>query len=154
MFSISVISVIRLISITKLDFTDPTYTLLDPILWTVLEPQLAIICANMPFFKTIIAAFAPAMGSSADRKYGNSSERTFNRLGPKSVNNGTYSMDALDTKTHTVQVGNDFETKLASADVESVSSDEQRLATNAGPYGISVTQKFDVHYENSSVRKQ
>jgi hypothetical protein len=28
------------------------------------------------------------------------------------------------------------------------------LATNAGPYGISVTQKFDVHYENSSVRKQ
>ncbi|KAJ5985954.1 hypothetical protein N7499_007754 [Penicillium canescens] len=38
------------------------------------------ICANMPFFKTIIAAFAPAMGSSADWKYGNSSERTFNRL--------------------------------------------------------------------------
>ncbi|OQD82067.1 hypothetical protein PENANT_c023G10556 [Penicillium antarcticum] len=33
---ISVISVVRLISITKLDFTDPTYTLLDPILWTVL----------------------------------------------------------------------------------------------------------------------
>ncbi|KAJ5301313.1 hypothetical protein N7508_006176 [Penicillium antarcticum] len=128
---ISVISVVRLISITKLDFTDPTYTLLDPILWTVLEPQLAIVCANMPFFKTIIAAIAPAMGSSADRN-----------------------MDALGTKTHTVQVNNNFDSKLAKTDVESVSSDEQRLATHAGPYGISVTRKFDVHYENSSMRKQ
>ncbi|OQD82086.1 hypothetical protein PENANT_c023G05222 [Penicillium antarcticum] len=108
----------------------------------------------MPFFKTIIAAIAPAMGSSADRKYGNSSERTFNRLGLKSVNNGTYSMDALGTKTHTVQVNNNFDSKLAKTDVESVSSDEQRLATHAGPYGISVTRKFDVHYENSSMRKQ
>ncbi|KAJ5131945.1 hypothetical protein N7448_006103 [Penicillium atrosanguineum] len=151
---ISVISIIRLISIYKLNFDDPTYTLLDPIMWTVLEPQLAIICANMPFFKTIIAAFAPAMGSSADRKYGPgvSSGRTFDRLG-HSENNGTYSMDPLDTKTHTVNVGHSFDSsKTANADVESVSSEEQRLASNASPYGINVIQKFDVEYEKASVR--
>ncbi|KAJ6091235.1 hypothetical protein N7467_003204 [Penicillium canescens] len=69
------------------------------------------ICANMPFFETFIAAFAPAMGSSAD-----------------------WNMVAQDTSTHTVQVG-------------------QYLASNAGPYGISVTQKFDVHCENLSLQK-
>jgi hypothetical protein len=124
-------------------------------MWTVLEPQLAIICANMPFFKTIIAAFVPAMGSTSDRKYGPgaSSERTFDRLG-HSANNGTfYNMDALDTKTHTVKVGNDFDSsKMANADIESVSSDEQRLSSNASPYGISVVQKFDVEYENAMMR--
>ncbi|KAJ5684618.1 uncharacterized protein N7477_000963 [Penicillium maclennaniae] len=151
---ISVISIIRLISIYKLNFEDPTYTMLDPIMWTVLEPQLAIICANMPFFKTIIAAFAPAMGSSSDRKYGAgvSSGRTFDRLG-YSANHETYNMDPLDTKTHTVNVGHDFgSSKTANADVESVSSDEQRLAAHAGPYGISVIQKFDVEYEKASMR--
>ncbi|KAJ6131223.1 hypothetical protein N7523_001683 [Penicillium sp. IBT 18751x] len=151
---ISVISIIRLISIYKLDFEDPTYTMLDPIMWTVLEPQLAIICANMPFFKTIIAAFAPAMGSSSDRKYGPgvSSGRTFDRLG-YSANHETYNMDPLDTKTHTVNVGHDFDSsKTANADIESVSSDEQRLASHAGPYGISVIQKFDVEYEKTSMR--
>ncbi|KAJ5548511.1 hypothetical protein N7513_005745 [Penicillium frequentans] len=153
---ISIISIIRLISIYKLDFEDPTFTLLDPIMWTVLEPQLAIICANMPFFKTIIAAIAPGMGSTADRKYGRSSERTFDRLGQQSATNGNYSMDPLDAKTHTVKVGNDFEsTEMINVDVKSVSSEEeQRLASNAGPYGISVVQKFDVEYENASIRKQ
>jgi hypothetical protein len=130
----SILSIIRLISIYKLDFEDPTFTLLDPIMWTVLESQLAIICANMPFFKTIIAAIAPSLGSTADRKYGRSTERTFDRLG-QSATNGNYSMDPLDTKTHTVKVGNDFDsTKMINVDVKSVNSDEeQRLASNAGP---------------------
>ncbi|KAJ5639974.1 uncharacterized protein N7484_007836 [Penicillium longicatenatum] len=147
--------IIRLISIYKLDFEDPTFTLLDPIMWTVLEPQLAIICANMPFFKTIIAAIAPSLGSTADRKYGRSSERTFDRLG-QSATNGNYSMDPLDTKTHTVKVGNDFDsTEMINVEVKSVNSDEeQRLASNAGPYGISVVQKFDVEYEKASIRKR
>lgn len=125
-------------------------------MWTVLEPQLAIICANMPFFKTIIAAIAPGLGSTADRKYGRSSERTFDRLGQQSAIHGNYSMDPLDKKTHTVKVGNDFDsTEMINMDVTSANSDEeQRLASNPGPYGISVVQKFDVEYEKASIRKR
>ncbi|KAJ5771906.1 hypothetical protein N7520_002435 [Penicillium odoratum] len=123
-------------------------------MWTVLEPQQAITCANMAFFKTT-SLIAPGMASSTSRRYGRSSERTFDRFGQQSVTNGDYySMEPLDRRTNTVEDFTNFESaKVVNADVKSISSYEQRLASNAGPYGISFVQKFDVEYADASVGK-
>lgn len=134
-----------MVSLAKLDFEDPTKSLLLVILWSVIEPELAIICANMPFLKTIVAAWAPGLGSSIDRKYGVSSTKTFEHLGTNGES--SHRMDNLEA-SHTYKVGHDGNSsKEATMYADSIDSDEQRLASNPSPYGISVTKNFDVRYD-------
>jgi hypothetical protein len=99
----------------------------------------------MPFLKTIVAAWAPGLGSSIDRKYGVSSNKTFEHLGTNGAS--SHRMDNLEA-THTYKVGHDGDSSTGpTLYADSVSSDEQRLASNPSPYGISVTKNFDVRYD-------
>lgn len=50
---------IRLVSLTQLDFANPTYTATMPLLWSVVETQLAVITANLPFMRQIFAVLLP-----------------------------------------------------------------------------------------------
>lgn len=52
--SVTAISIIRIFSLMAISFTDPTWTLPMGILWTVLEPQLAIIVANSSFIRSFL----------------------------------------------------------------------------------------------------
>lgn len=54
--SVTAISVIRIFSLMDISFTDPTYTLPMGLLWTVLEPELAIIIANASFIRSFLRA--------------------------------------------------------------------------------------------------
>lgn len=48
-------------SLTAISFTDPTWTLPMGLLWTVLEPELAIINANLPMLKRLFAKILPKL---------------------------------------------------------------------------------------------
>ncbi|KAF3761233.1 hypothetical protein M406DRAFT_221390, partial [Cryphonectria parasitica EP155] len=56
---ITAISIVRLHSLITISFTDPTWTLPMGLLWTVLEPELAIINANLPFMRRFLAQIIP-----------------------------------------------------------------------------------------------
>lgn len=52
--SVAIISAIRLYSILHVDMTDVTYTILMPILWSALEPCLAITLACIPLLRPLL----------------------------------------------------------------------------------------------------
>lgn len=52
--SVAIISAIRLYSILHVDMTDITYTILMPILWSALEPCLAITLACIPLLRPLL----------------------------------------------------------------------------------------------------
>ncbi|OTA93660.1 hypothetical protein M434DRAFT_64332, partial [Hypoxylon sp. CO27-5] len=56
---ITAISIIRLKSLMDISFTDPTWTLPMGLLWTVLEPELAILGANFPFMRSYLSKLLP-----------------------------------------------------------------------------------------------
>lgn len=52
--SVAIISAIRLYSILHVDMTDVTYTILMPIMWSALEPCLAITLACIPLLRPLL----------------------------------------------------------------------------------------------------
>ncbi|RDW56862.1 hypothetical protein BP5796_12929 [Coleophoma crateriformis] len=52
--SICIISIIRMQSMTTLDFNDITYDMINPVFWTVTEPSLAIINACLPVMRHLM----------------------------------------------------------------------------------------------------
>ncbi|KAG6354943.1 hypothetical protein INS49_004024 [Diaporthe citri] len=65
---ITAISIVRLKSLTTISFEDPTWTLPMGLLWTVLEPELAIINANLPLMRRFFAKIIPKMMSFSRSK--------------------------------------------------------------------------------------
>ncbi|KAJ5613820.1 hypothetical protein N7528_007474 [Penicillium herquei] len=99
---VSIISIVRLVSLMAINFTNITGTVQMAVMWTVIEPELAIICANMPLMKTIIARIAPNLFSTGKARYGVSDPQTFERLQDSQKNN-IYPMNRLDheaVRTH------------------------------------------------------
>ena len=65
-YSVSAVSIIRIMSLLSIDFNDVTSTLLIPLMWSIVEQQLAIVCANLPLLRHVFAAVLPTrwLGSS------------------------------------------------------------------------------------------
>ncbi|KAJ5885546.1 hypothetical protein N7495_010056 [Penicillium taxi] len=67
-----------------IDFSNITESAQMVVMWSVVEPELALICANMPLLKTVLSYMMPSFFSSSNRrnnydKYG-SEQQTFSRL--------------------------------------------------------------------------
>ncbi|KAJ5738593.1 hypothetical protein N7493_001748 [Penicillium malachiteum] len=92
---VSIISIVRLVALMAINFTNITGSVQMAVMWTVIEPELAIICANMPLMKTIIARVAPNLFSTGKARYGVSDPQTFERL-QDSQRNNIYPMNRLD----------------------------------------------------------
>ena len=58
--SIPVVGCLRLRSLVQVDFRDPSFTVPDPFLWTMLEPTFAILIASLPIIKPLTVEFVPA----------------------------------------------------------------------------------------------
>lgn len=87
--SITAISIVRIKSLTEISFTDPTWTLPMGLLWTVLEPELAIINANLPLMRRLFAQIAPRLfsftRSRAGKRTGTSHPSKFERINDDGV---------------------------------------------------------------------
>lgn len=57
---------VRVVSLMRINFNDVTYTLPIPLMWSIVEEQLAIIAANVPLLRTVFSAITPRrwLGSS------------------------------------------------------------------------------------------
>jgi hypothetical protein len=47
-------------SLLTLDFADVTYSLPLPLMWSVIEPELGLVCANLPVLSPIWAPYLPS----------------------------------------------------------------------------------------------
>ncbi|KAL1867792.1 hypothetical protein Plec18167_008538 [Paecilomyces lecythidis] len=150
---VSVISIVRLASLMAIDFTDITYSVQMGVMWTVLEPELAIICANMPVMKPILSRVFPKLFPSSNRRtYGVSDPQAFERLEEHAI----YPLNGIGRGPLRTDVsagrsalkGDDTTTTTRSMDEGSRDSDQQRLREHAqSPDGINVTKHFDMQYD-------
>lgn len=139
-----------------IDFSDITYSVQMGVLWTVLEPELAIICANMPVLKPVLSRIFPRLFSTSSRRtYGVSDPQAFERLDEQHGNIYPLNQVGRDPLKTDITAGHSrsrskgrFTTAtVRSMDEESAESDEQRLRDNAQAVdGINVTKNFDVKY--------
>jgi hypothetical protein len=79
----------------EIDFTDITYSVQMGVMWTVTEPDLAIICANMPFLKAVLSKIAPGPFSTARTKYGATGPQSFERLQDPQYKYSAYSNETI-----------------------------------------------------------
>ncbi|KAJ5143706.1 uncharacterized protein N7515_002493 [Penicillium bovifimosum] len=63
---VSAISMVRVVSLMHVDFNDVTWTLPIPLMWSIIEQQLAIVAANLPLLRRVFSAVIPGswLGSS------------------------------------------------------------------------------------------
>lgn len=50
---------VRVVSLMRIDFNDVTYTLPIPLMWSIVEQQLAVVAANMPLLRRVFTAVVP-----------------------------------------------------------------------------------------------
>ncbi|KAL5339806.1 hypothetical protein BJX70DRAFT_139713 [Aspergillus crustosus] len=154
---VSIISVVRLVALMAIDFNDITHSVQMGVLWTVVEPELAILCANMPILKPVLSRIFPRLFSTNQKSYGVSDPQAFERLGGSG--GGGYSVSRMNRSTGTqpsnVYVGDDqLQSKYTTAttrslDEESRESDQQRSRDHEQEVpGINVVQNFDIRYIN------
>ncbi len=71
LLSICLISIIRIVSISRLDFSDISYQFTTVAYWGAVEVNLAIICACLTTLKPLLVRFFPKLlGGSIATRYG------------------------------------------------------------------------------------
>jgi len=58
-FFVSALSIIRMIALGKINFKDVTHSLIKPLLWSIMEIQLAVVVVNLPLLQPIVARLFP-----------------------------------------------------------------------------------------------
>ncbi|KAL4937822.1 hypothetical protein BDV06DRAFT_202191 [Aspergillus oleicola] len=71
---VSAISMVRVFSLISIDFEDATYTLPMPLMWSIVEEQLAIVAANLPILRHVFATILPRSWMGSSRRKVTSSE--------------------------------------------------------------------------------
>lgn len=82
-YSVSAVSIIRVMSLLGIDFNDVTSTLPIPLMRSIVEQQLAIVCANLPLLRHVFAAVLPT------RWLGSSRHKTGSGFAAIQVNDGS-----------------------------------------------------------------
>ncbi|KAJ5745834.1 hypothetical protein N7520_011016 [Penicillium odoratum] len=64
---VSAISMVRVVSLMHINFKDVTYTLPIPLMWSIVEEQLAIVTANLPLLRRVFSSLLSGnwLGSSS-----------------------------------------------------------------------------------------
>ncbi|PYI11753.1 hypothetical protein BO78DRAFT_413562 [Aspergillus sclerotiicarbonarius CBS 121057] len=148
---VSVISIVRLFSLMAISFTDITHSVQMGVMWTVLEPELAIICANMPLLKVLLSRMFPKVFSTAGKKYSVSNPQAFEQLHEQGA---IYPMNRLDHEPVKTKISTGSSSRMAlkkRADLvisttETIEEDQQDLTGHGSPNAISVMHKVDIEY--------
>lgn len=145
----------------EIDFTDITYSVQMGVMWTTIEPQLAIICANMPFLKTVLSKMVPGLFSTNRTKQSISGQQTFERLEEHQSNN-IYPMNRMGhpvvrtniSSANTTESQRDLYDKddasLVSSNesIEGLRPNRKRGRKISASGGINVTQNFVIQYRS------
>ncbi|PWY89217.1 hypothetical protein BO70DRAFT_163137 [Aspergillus heteromorphus CBS 117.55] len=140
---VSAISIIRVVSLAHINFMDPTHSLPLPFMWTIVEEQLTIVCANLPLVRHLFAAILPARWFDSPRRPAVESS------GRMQFPNGSNEAPSMSWMSHGVVTaeflfrGMLFERKSAPSwwsteDSQDGHSDVELAARGAPPGGIKV----------------
>ncbi|KAJ6096877.1 hypothetical protein N7486_007623 [Penicillium sp. IBT 16267x] len=150
---VSIISIVRLVALRAIDFDNITGSVQMGVMWTVIEPELAIICANMPLLKTVLARVAPSLFSTGRKGYSGSGSQTFERLQDSQARN-IYPMNRFDHEpvhtqiltTHESESQRNLADKGANAFVASDTVESHSNLSSTPPGAINVTHDFHVQH--------
>ncbi|KAL8805830.1 MAG: hypothetical protein Q9182_001742 [Xanthomendoza sp. 2 TL-2023] len=67
---VCIVSILRLISLLTVSYTDITWTVTDPLLWSMLEPCVGVTCACIPLMRPLLSRAFPDRHSKRANKYG------------------------------------------------------------------------------------
>ncbi|KAJ5216562.1 uncharacterized protein N7498_002969 [Penicillium cinerascens] len=109
---VSAISMVRVVSLMHINFADVTYTLPIPLMWSIVEEQVAIVAGNLPFLRRVFSVVLPAswLGSSrratagSSKRSENISERTNNK--DQTTETTRWSDDGIDGRSDTELASN------------------------------------------------
>ncbi|KAF9241048.1 hypothetical protein CBS147339_4328 [Penicillium roqueforti] len=150
---VSAISMVRVDSLMRIDFNDLTYTLPIPLMWSIIEQQLALVAANLPLLRSVFSAVLPGswLGSSARRTGTPSGEPSAKKRSAQE-----YSLTRMDAGTNRSEVTADSH-KHANHNSQTRWSDDDEqsdteLAANAmPPDGIQIWKAFRVDSTRENV---
>lgn len=145
----------------EIDFSDITYSVQMGVMWTTIEPELAIICANMPFLKTILSKLVPGLFSTGRTKQSMSGQQTFERLEEQRSNN-IYPMNRMGHPAVRTNISSanttESQRELCDKDDEflvscqeshkDLRSEGRHGRKNSASGGINVTQNFVIQYQS------
>jgi len=151
-------SIIRLKSLLDIEFTDVTYTLAQPLMWTTIEPSLAIINACLPIMRPLFVYVLPArlfkitsgnVASSGPGGLRSAEPRKFSRLG-----GDEYPLTYVEGVSHTSEVtSHRSDVKFAQERTESINDEESQGGSHSGHDdtvapkgfpGISVKREWNI----------
>ncbi|KAJ5291235.1 hypothetical protein N7478_000486 [Penicillium angulare] len=149
---VSAISMVRVVSLMRINFADVTYTLPIPLMWSIVEEQLAIVAANVPLLRPVFSAITPSrwLGSS-DRGTGPSYD-----FGLRKGSSKNYPLTRMDQGVNKIEVtshqskgSRQVTTPRWSDDGVDGRSDTGLTLNGAPPDGIHMWQDFRVDETSS-----
>ncbi|KAL9014999.1 MAG: hypothetical protein Q9173_000376 [Seirophora scorigena] len=73
---VCIVSILRLIFLVSVSYTDITWTVTDPLLWSMLEPCVGVSCACIPLMRPLLSRAFPDRLSRRANKYGEFKDRS------------------------------------------------------------------------------
>lgn len=152
--SISAISMVRVVSLLRVDFADATYTLPMLLMWSIVEEELALTTANLPLLRHVFSRILPrGWLNSSHRKsnYNTNSQYRRNdnshRRGDRSDN---YNLTPVNLGVHESEVSSSapLKRKKNGTDVtvgSAADDSDTELAVHGAPLdGIHVQREFRI----------
>lgn len=142
---------VRVVSLMRIDFTDVTYSLPLPLMWSIVEEQLAIVASNLPLLRRVFSTMFPGswIGSS-NHESGWSNRQTPGRK----TFSSHFALTRMDlgvnnsevTSGHTKHSFTAKETRWSDDGLDG-QSDTDLASNGAPPGGIHMSKDFRVESE-------
>ncbi|KAL2810034.1 hypothetical protein BJX63DRAFT_423398 [Aspergillus granulosus] len=141
---VSAISMVRVFSLISIDFADATYTLPEPLMWSIVEEQLAVVAANLPILRHVFATILPQSWLGSSRRKATGSTGAYvgsgqqQKFGLTRMDGGVNKSVVSSTKVRQVQ------SKVASNWSDDGRSETNLAVSGAPPDGIQISRDFRV----------
>ncbi|PYH91301.1 hypothetical protein BO71DRAFT_401470 [Aspergillus ellipticus CBS 707.79] len=152
---VSAISMVRIVSLTHIDFGDATYTLPLPLMWSIVEEQVAIVCANLPLLRHTFGGILPARWFDTLRRQTSESSSRTRSPDDSKQGNGLSWMSHGVVSANFLFRGMVFERKPTPSwwSHEASQSDLELAEHGAPPDGIKVFTTLEWHREGFDIRR-
>lgn len=147
--SVSAISMVRVVSLLHINFGDVTYTLPLPLMWSIVEEQIAIVAGNLPLLRRVFSMVFPARWLASSRRGTTGASKGFSGRQRSTQN---YSLTRMDVGTNNSEIASErTKNKGQTSQITRWSDDgidgrsDTELASNAAaPDGIRMWKDFRV----------
>ncbi|KAL4919246.1 hypothetical protein BDW62DRAFT_47106 [Aspergillus aurantiobrunneus] len=141
---VSAISMVRVFSLMRIDFQDAPWTLPLPLMWSIVEEELAVVAANLPIMRHVFATILPNGWIGSSRRKATDSEEH-----QSSGHQQKYSLTRMDIGISKSAISSPQVRPIHSSPPSRWSDDgrsETNLAEHGAPLdGIHVAREFEVN---------